>query len=322
MVALLLLLILPACERDMNLDGYRNPEIEKMLVVNSILNPDSLIKVSVTHPYFFTTPHLEYKPAEGLDVLISGADGRRETLTFDTKTGLYIAGRCPAPGERIGLEIRSESSSVSSIDTVPLKTEITDIGISGEAPGSSNGDYNYRFTYRISFRDQPGVDNYYFLNIEAGTGNGSFTEISGIDYSEEYVFQVLAAMINQDIQGWKPAGIHGYPFSDKGIEGKSHTITLTETVYHHPGWDWNADSLPRKISLYSISKSYFDYMLSVISMDYDEDALKGNLLSLGLMEPSRIYSNISGGAGIMGSYNLSTAVIDLLQATGGWPGQN
>ncbi len=60
-------------------------------------------------------------------------------------------------------------------------------------------------------------------------------------------------------------------------------------------------------------------MVSVLSMDYDESAFKGNLLSLGLMEPSKIYSNISGGAGIMGSYCLSTMEIDLLEHTGGWP---
>ena len=56
-------------------------------------------------------------------------------------------------------------------------------------------------------------------------------------------------------------------------------------------------------------------------MDYEESALKGNLLSLGLLEPEKIYSNIEGGAGIMGSYNLSTAKIDILKEMGGWPSE-
>ena len=59
-------------------------------------------------------------------------------------------------------------------------------------------------------------------------------------------------------------------------------------------------------------------MVSVLAMDYDESALKGNLLSLGLMEPNKIYSNIEGGAGLMGSYNLTTKKVDLLQLSGGW----
>lgn len=37
------------------------------------------------------------------------------------------------------------------------------------------------------------------------------------------------------------------------------------------------------------------------------------------MEPTKIYSNIDGGTGLMGSYNLSTVNIDLLQLAGGWP---
>ena len=129
---------------------------------------------------------------------------------------------------------------------------------------------------------------------------------------------MLANTINQDIQGWQPDGVaYGYPFSDKGISGERYTITVNEIL--QTPWVGGIERLPRKIKLYSISKSYFEYMVSVLAMDLDESALKGNLLSLGLMEPTRIYSNIEGGAGLMGSYNLSTAEVDLLELTGGWP---
>ena len=65
--------------------------------------------------------------------------------------------------------------------------------------------------------------------------------------------------------------------------------------------------------------AYFEYMVSVLSMDYEEVSLKGELLSLGLVEPGTIFSNIEGGAGLMGSYNLSTFQVDLLELNGGWP---
>lgn len=318
---IVLLLLPPACERDLNLNDYYNPKIEKMLVVNSILNPDSLIKVSVTHPYFFSTPHLEFKTVSGLDINISDNEGKREILTLDERSGVYIANRYPSQGETIYLYINSDSDSVKTSDTLPLKVEIDNIEISGHGP-TQNGDYNYCFTYKISFQDTPDIDNYYFLKVEEGWGNGKFTEtLGGLSYSDEYVFQVLAAMLNQHTQGWKANGLaslSGFPFSDKGIDGKNHTITLTEKVYHNPAGDFRT-ALERKISLYSISKPYFDYMLSILSLDYDEEFLKGNLLSLGLMEPTRIYSNIQGGAGIMGSYIQTIAIIDLLKFTGGWP---
>ena len=50
-------------------------------------------------------------------------------------------------------------------------------------------------------------------------------------------------------------------------------------------------------------------------------ALEGNLLSLGLLELDKIYSNIDGGAGIMGSCNLSAVHLDILKETVGWPAQ-
>ena len=57
LTAMLVILLFSGCEQDLNLNDYRNSDIENMLVVNSILNPDSLIGVSVTHPYFFSDKH-------------------------------------------------------------------------------------------------------------------------------------------------------------------------------------------------------------------------------------------------------------------------
>ena len=60
-------------------------------------------------------------------------------------------------------------------------------------------------------------------------------------------------------------------------------------------------------------------MVSVLSMDYDESAFKGNLLSLGLMEPPKFIPTYQVVLGIMEPYCLSTMEIDLLEHTGGWP---
>lgn len=147
--------------------------------------------------------------------------------------------------------------------------------------------------------------------------NHDFSQMGQVDYTTDYVFLVLAGMINRNMQGWKPDGVFGYPFSDKGIDGQRYTITVSE-VLQMPLVGM-IKQLPRKVNLYSISKAYFEYMLSILSMDYEESSLKGDLLSLGLMEPTKVYSNINGGTGLMGSYNLSTKKVDLLQLSGGWP---
>lgn len=313
---ILLATFMTSCEQELNLDKYRDAEVEKMLVINSILNPDSLIGISVTHPFFFSTPHMKFDPVSGLDVQVSVQDGDWETLTFDDESGLYLSDLSPLPGEVIRIRTGEDGLSVCACDTIPYRTDIQNVEVTWEGPMHIYWDNDYRFTYKITFQDTPGEENFYFLAIEDDALPWEFSMMGQPDYTSDYVFQVLANMINGDINGWQPEGVFGYPFCDKGIDGQCYTITVNE-VLQSPFTDY-IEKLPRKVSLYTISHPYFEYMVSILAMDYDETALKGSLLSLGLLEPEKIYSNIEGGAGIMGSYTLSTVKIDILKEMGGW----
>lgn len=314
----IMMILLTGCEQDLDLDKYKNRDIEQMLVVNSILNPDSVMGVSVTHPYFFSDTHVSFNPVECLEIQIDGDNGRCEWLRYDKKTGLYVSKYKPVAGEILNLRIENSSGrTVYSRDTIPHNVVIDHVELTGEGPIHIYWDNDYRFTYKITFCDPKGDDNYYFLAIEDDAAIGVFSQMGEMDYTSDYVFQELANIINQDIQGWRPDGVFGYPFSDKGIDGEKYTITVTE-VLQQPLVSL-IENLPRKIKLYSISKSYFNYMVSLLSSDYDKSALKGNFLSLGLLEPVKIYSNIEGGAGLMGSYNLTIMRVDLLEMSGGWP---
>lgn len=316
-VAAMSAILLSGCEQDLNLDKYKNPEIDNLLVVNSILNPDSVIKVSVTDPYFFTSPHTTFAPVTTLDVQVTDESGKWHSLIYDEDSKLYISSIKPTAGETLNMQISRDGDVISCCDSIPDKVVIEEVTASGDGPMHIYWDNDYRFTYKITFQDTPGRENYYFLKIENDALNHDFSQMGQVDYTTDYVFLVLAGMINRNMQGWKPDGVFGYPFSDKGIDGQRYTITVSE-VLQMPLVGM-IKQLPRKVNLYSISKAYFEYMLSILSMDYEESSLKGDLLSLGLMEPTKVYSNINGGTGLMGSYNLSTKKVDLLQLSGGWP---
>lgn len=313
----LMFILTSACERNFSLDHFRDKDIENMLVVNAILNPDSMVRVSVTHPYFFSEPHTHFPPVQDLKVMLSYDDEICRSLEFDKSSGVYKTDIKPQAGSHLRLEIAGDNQTVTAFDTVPHKVEIERIQVSGEGPVHIYWDNDYRFTYKITFQDTPEVENYYFLAVDDDRSPSELSQMGQVDYTLDYVFNVLAEMINKDIQGWRPDGVFGYPFTDKGIDGQLYTITLSEVI--QSPWINAIKRLPRKVNLYSISRPYFEYMVSVLSQDYDESALKGNLLSLGLMEPTKIYTNIESGAGILGCYNLSSVKIDLLQQTGGWP---
>lgn len=309
--------MLVGCEQDLNLDKYKDPGMADTLVVNSILNPDSVIAVSVTRPYFFSDTHVAFSPVQHLDVEVITNASEAIKLEYNPLSDLYETSMRPRAGEKYEVSVRDAAKIAYSCDTVPRKVDIKNIEVYAEGPIHIFWDRDYRFTYRITFQDNPGSEDYYFLSIEDDAPPYEFTQMGTVDYTTDYVFQVLANTVNQSVQGWKPDGVFGYPFSDKGIEGREYTITVNE-VLQSPLVSM-IDKLPRRVNLYSISKAYYTYMVSVLSLDYEESAIAGNLLSLGLMEPARIYSNISGGAGLMGSYNLSTMRVDLLSESGGWP---
>lgn len=281
------------------------------------------MKVSVTNPYFLTTTHTRFPPVDGLDVRVSGASGEWHSLDFDRASGLYVSRQKPVAGETVGIRIRRGEELVCCADEVPRKVEIENVAVSQEGPMHIYWDDDYRFNYRITFTDTPGEENYYYLHIVEDRealyqdGNVIFSWLGQIDYSYDYVFQVLADMVNSDMQGWNASQVaYGYPFSDKGIDGQQYTLSVSE-IQQHP-WTGLIKKLPRIIRLYSVSKAYFEYMVNVLRMDYYEDALRGDLLSLGLVEPDKVYSNIEGGTGLMGSYNLNVWKIDILEQTGGW----
>jgi hypothetical protein len=75
----------------------------------------------------------------------------------------------------------------------------------------------------------------------------------------------------------------------------------------------------RKFKLYSISKNYYDYLISIIYNDSSLDGLHAGLINLGVTEPVKYFSNISGGLGIFAAYSLDERTVDVLDIVGAFP---
>lgn len=130
-------------------------------------------------------------------------------------------------------------------------------------------------------------------------------------YDKEFVFQILASQIDESIPGWEPYSVKGLPFSDNGINGKNYTLHLSEII-QQAGKDYEKYiGLTREAKLYSISKDYYRFMISLIATDPEDDSIHGSLLGLGMVEPGRIYTNVAGGAGIVGSYIFDIATTNI-----------
>lgn len=297
-VAAIFLPMLTGCYSDIDLDKYRDKDIEERLVLNSILMPDSLVRVVATHPYFFEDRNQNPSFEKGLDIRLSVNGVDAGNLTYNNDRNCYVADIMPHESDVVEIRTLWKRKTVEARDTVPRKIRIEDFRATIDGPFTIHQPNSWLIEYDITFTDPAGEDNFYFLSF-GGPFKGEFLLDGERLYKNEFVFQVLAEIMNSSIPGWEPYSLTGLPFSDKGIEGKRHTLHVGEIL----PFVWKPDDYvgrEREVALYSISRSYYEYMLSLLANDPEDDSLHGSFLGLGLMEPDALFSNVEGGTGILG----------------------
>ena len=321
-ILILISLALTACYQDIDLDKYKGANGENLLVLNSIINPDSIISAVASKTFFYSDPIKDREYVADLDIklLINGEE--KGLMKFNPENNRYESFYKPGENDILQLKTIYREEDIECIDTVPKKVKIESVKVYRQGPMAIYTAKDYLITYEIEFTDPVDENNYYFLQYEDNgrwvNGNLYF----GVrDFTYEYVFQQLARKIGAIIPAWVPYSSEGLPFSDYGIEGKTHTLVVKEIIQgnrnYYPLSGYT--HMLRKISLYSISESYYNYLVSrLYNESYDSD-LHGGMIDLGLTEPLKTYSNIHGGVGIFASYCLDEAELDVMETTGPFP---
>ena len=310
--------MLTGCYQDIDLDKYKNEEGEYLLTINSAVNPDSVVAVAATRTYFYSDTHKGREYVKGLDISLYVNGKENCILQYNASNNLYESDYRPKENDEIELKTLYRNQIVESKDTIPEKVKIESIEITRQGPLSIYFNNDYIITYYITFNDPIGKDNYYFLqydDIGAVMGNMSMGER---DYTYEYVFQQLANHINASVPGWEPYSPEGLPFSDNGIDGTTHTLVVKEIVSSNRSLA-GYPTMRRKIKLFSISESYYQYLLSKLYNDPGNEGLHGGMIDLGVSEPIKYFSNINGGTGILAAYSLDETELDVIQILGPFP---
>ena len=307
------------CYQDIDLDRYKGQNGEHLLTLNSIVNPDSTIAVAATRTYFFSDIHNERNYVKDLDIrlMINGED--QGSFEFDPNSNLYRSVIRPKINDVVTLNTQYGDSIISCKDIIPETVRIESIEVSRKGPLSIYTDRDYILTYEITFTDPAGKDNYYFLHYDTSDFHKG-VPMGERDYTYEYVFQQLANRVNANVPGWEPYSPYGLPFTDYGIDGMTHTLTVREIVQGGNGRDLTKYStMNRKFRLFSISKDYYQYLLSVLYNDKESEGLHGGMIDLGISEPIKYFSNIKGGIGIFAAYSLDETDVDVMSITGLFP---
>lgn len=314
-------MLLGSCTQDIDLSEYRYDDSKNKLTINSIVCPDSTLAVLATRPYFFSDSHTERSYVTGLAMTCRINDGTPVTMEYSNQRHMYVANVKPQAGDKISLSTTYNDKLITAEDVVPEPCPIESVTVSRRGPMQIYSSCDYVFTYKVTFKDEPNVDNYYFLqweeeNVRRGLRMGER------DFTKDIVFQTLANQVRQTLPGWTPYSPYGLPFSDKGIEGQEHTIVVEEIIQGDTGSGYNLskyEEMGRKFKLYAISKAYYNYLTSSLAVLMDYDSWQGGLIDLGLANADKIYTNINNGIGILGCYNASTMTIDPIKILGKMP---
>ncbi len=306
-----------SCYADLDLEKYRpTPKA----VLNCSVFPDTVVMASISRTWFFTDqyPNITLKNAT-VELYVNGSykeqmqwsDAAEEgSLNAD---GIYISSFVPHPGDAIKVVASTEYGTVWAEDTVPSQATLDDIKISyrsiddGSIIIDSSGItpmMKIEVKYEITFRDNANETNYYLIRISDDSHRG----IGSLDYSSDPIFIGQKSILEGSLEGKFLGGQGGRTFSDETINGKEYTLIIKET-----GGDYNyifKGELKRKITLFSLSQAYYQYLSSLQYID--DDNLMHDMADYGLAEPVKIYSNIlGGGTGILGAGQKTDKIKDL-----------
>ena len=283
---LLLGVFLTSCYRKIDLDEYRTTP---KMVINSVVSPDTVVMASITRTWFYPDkkPYVNL-PHAHVELYINNQ--YIETMQWKTLNNprnpdqpdtLFLSNTIPAEGDRIKIVASTpEYGTVTAEDIIPKKVPIKN----------------------ATFDEFPEKNNYYLAKItQIKTGYYGYYETK-IDYIDP-VFKEQDAILDESMafNGLEKRG--GALFTDQSINGQTYTLQIKETTAELD------ETEQRIISIYSLSESYFLYLLSLQKIA--GSTLEGGLGNIGLAEPLRVYSNVEGGTGILGGNQHSETTITL-----------
>lgn len=308
---LLLGVFLTSCYRKIDLNEYRTTP---KMVINSVVSPDTVVMASITRTWFYPDkkPYVNL-PHAHVELYINNQ--YIETMQWKTLNNprnpdqpdtLFLSNTIPAEGDRIKIVASTpEYGTVTAEDIIPKKVAIKN---ASHTIKKGNGVYQgtisdyFEIYYEVTFDEFPEKNNYYLAKItQIKTGYYGYYETE-IDYIDP-VFKEQDAILDESMafNGLEKRG--GALFTDQSINGQTYTLQIKETTAELD------ETEQRIISIYSLSESYFLYLLSLQKIA--GSTLEGGLGNIGLAEPLWVYSNVEGGTGILGGNQHSETTITL-----------
>lgn len=294
---------------------------DKVLVLNGLITPDSLIKSNISTSIHSLDGDAYIKFINDAEVKLFEDGEFVEIMQKDT-FGYYVSTIHPDLNKSYSISAKSGNyPEVSATATMPDSVAIDDIQINIAIDSTTESWYNPQTgqyfdttlysisgdgTVFVSFTD-PNEANYYLL---------SFSIVQPIyvydQYGNEFISGYYETPIwyqldgtSENIQYFSVSNIMaGFVFNDNFFSGATKNIKTTINTWslYDPYYGEMPQS-PLYVHLYTLSKELYDYIISYNK--YQE--VIGNPFS----EPVNILSNVQNGYGLFSGFNVTTDSVSL-----------
>jgi len=265
------------------------PEQDDMLVINGILNPDSVFQISVSrstgilkkeqNPFIANAQVELFESGQPVAVLTHTANGRYRGANIKPRAGQTYSIRATA----------GDFGAVQATATIPVAVTIDSVKVERK---TNNFEGEVEIT--IGFSDPAGKENFYHLLLLAYENNNG--RIGGV-FQTHFSTRDVVLKDGDDFgteetnhwgEGW---------FDDTLIDGDNYSLKIN-------AFDYMGEIARFKVILLSTTEAYFRYFSSISSQqETDENPFA---------EPVQVFTNIQGGLGIFTGFSSSSAIIDLI----------
>jgi hypothetical protein len=296
-VILLLAFFISSCQKEVPVEI---PNAKSKIVLNCIMNEDSLFTVLVSRTKKLYVDDNVDMALTNASVSVYENGVLIENLSHDS-IGIYSSKTFkPKVGNKYKVLVKADGYVDAVAEEVLIQqAKITDLNVK-DSSYVKNGAVYSKLSFFID--DPANTSNYYELQMQ-GIG---MMYIEGIDSTGQPIpmdstrieYPISMLVVDESLkENYTSNSITGnddympqvLQFSDKFINGSKYKIE----VYFSSDNFFRTDSII--INIKSVSKSFYEYKRTVLEQNNTGP----------FSEPVRVYSNVTGGVGILGSYNIT-----------------
>jgi hypothetical protein len=270
-----LVMTLPGCETVVELEL---PDPKPLLVVNSVINPDSLFSVDVsTNQSIFANQ--QYAPVENAVVEVY-QDGQLVDNLQQMSKGRYRGSSRPQALQQYELRVAAPGyPGANALTRLPAVPDIQEVEAM-KVPSSSSGFSVVEAS--LTLPDDPAQEDFYYVqaytpDIDRSDGNKPYNRYVSLDLLAP--FEAELSMENRTF------------FSDRLFNGQLLRLQLRLE---------NRADRTTYVRVARVSKAYYEYVRVLKKQSYGDNVLTS---------PGPVSNNIQSGLGLFGSYSASVIAV-------------